>query len=400
MDNLPSSGNNSFEPPQPPQPPPLNPNPSNPLPPPNPSYTPYPPSPSPLSSEASAKEDDPVVLTHQEVAQHEPRDSHGRFTKDSTPEPPQNPQTAPIQPEQPRVIPPIIEVNQNTEPSEKSDPPLFGFFLTNPVTYLKLFLKRLLKRQAITLKIPVLAIIVIMVGIGGFGLGFQSGTNWALARLFPNYSPILHRSITEQGVIQKSSRGYFLKSDDKEGTLWTLKSISANVKIEDYKDQRVQIKGNLTPTPNLIEVSEIISFESEPSPITQTTLTTPNSPNTLTLPDIPSQDSLPKLYPGLQWDLTQRKTLIFTSGKRKIEQEGVYLESALTPDFPQAFIDYYTGELANSGFKQTFNSRDPDNTTITFAKNELFLTFGTKSIYSGSGENRKISGYKAFIEHN
>lgn len=201
---------------------------------------------------------------HSEVAEHRPRDAHGHFLPyehPTSPHPDSSPQTPLNPPPSPSWLPPIIEVNQNTEPSSKKDPPLFGFFLTNPVTYFKAFLNRLIKRQAITIKIPVLAIIVFMVGLGGFGIGFQSGTTWALAKLFPNYSPILHRGITEQGIIQKSSKGYFLQANGKDKTIWTLQSVSANIKLEDYVDSPVQIKGNLTSTPNLIEVSEVISFK-------------------------------------------------------------------------------------------------------------------------------------------
>lgn len=217
---------------------------------------------------------------YSEVAQHKPRDAHGHFKSVSSQAPlipsehPTNPtpnQTTSQTPSNPSsFLPPIIEINQNTQPSSKKDPPLFGFFLTNPVTYLKAFLSRLIKRQAITIKIPVLAIIVFMVGIGGFGIGFQSGTTWALAKLFPNYSPLLHREITEQGIIQKSSKGYFLQTNDKAKTIWTLQSTSANVKLADYVNQQVQVKGNLTSIPNLIEVSEVISFDDNkptPSPI-------------------------------------------------------------------------------------------------------------------------------------
>ncbi|MBI2315385.1 hypothetical protein HYU93_05025 [Candidatus Daviesbacteria bacterium] len=103
------------------------------------------------------------------VAQHQARDEHGRFVKfehlnDSYPTTHNEPdvyhaqscqavpssQTIPNQQSQPSsVLPPIIEINQNTKPTDKEDPPLFGFFLTNPVTYLKKFLTKLLKRQMI-----------------------------------------------------------------------------------------------------------------------------------------------------------------------------------------------------------------------------------------------------------
>lgn len=109
---------------------------------------------------------------------------------------------------------------------------------------------------------------------------------------------------------------------------------------------------------------------------------------------------LPTHYSELNWQTTQTKTLIFTSGKRKIEEEGVYLESAQITDFPQDFINYYISELKAKNFKQTLNSIDPDRITVTYAKDDLFLTFGVKNIYKGSGEKKQLAGYKAYIEHN
>ena len=331
---------------------------------------------------------------YSEAAQNKPRDEHGHFIH-TNPDPQtpiqsgQTPPTSPITPA-PSFLPPLVEINRNTKPTEKEDPPLFGFFLTNPVTYLKKFLTKLLKRQMITLRIPVLALIVVMVGVGGFGVGFKSGLNYAVGKLFPNFSPILHRSITAQGIIQKSTKGYYLQANDKDKTLWTLQPKSKNINLADFQDQKVEVKGNLTPTPNLIEVSEVVSFESP-------------SPTPLTIPVRSASDSVasgPKLYSALEWEVTQSKTLLFTSGKRRIEQEGVYLESSQVPDLPQAFLDYYTQNLQNLGFKETLNSSEPAGITITYAKEDLFLTFGVKNIYSGSGDAKKLTGYKAFIEHN
>ena len=249
----------------------------------------------------------------------------------------------------------------------------------------------------ITLRIPVLALLIIMVGLGGFGVGFKSGSNYILGKLFPNFSPILGRSITAQGIILKSSKGYYLQANDKDKTMWTLNPATSNINLKDYENQKVEIKGKMTPTPYLIEVLEITSFEPKPTSAPAVpSQTTPNNPNSPNLPD----SSLPALFSSLTWEVTKSKTLIFTSGLRKIEQEGVYLESAQVLNFPQDFINYYTNQLTNSGFKQTLNSSEPTGTTITYAKDDLFLTFGAKNIYTGSGENRKLTGYKAFIEHN
>ncbi len=349
-------------------------------------------------------------LVHSAVASHQKRDEHGRFIPEHEEKveqttPPPVPASPPGEPNTPNPapsgagLPPIIEINQNTQPSSKKDPPLFGFFLTNPVTYLRAFLNKLLKRQMITLRIPVLALIIIMAGVGGglggFGIGFKSGINYGLGKLFPNFSPILHRGITAQGIIQKSSAGYYLQANDKNKTLWTLNPASKNVNLSDFEGMKVQIKGNLTPTPNLIEVSEIISFETTPSP-------SPVSPTggLTTFNPVPNGTGLPKLYSDIKWEKTQKKVLLFTSGKRRIEEEGIYLESEQLLSIPQAFLDYYTNQLTNSNFKETLNSQDNTGTTITYSKDDLFLTFGVKNIYSGSGDNKKLVGYKAYIEHN
>ncbi|MBI2599869.1 hypothetical protein HYW43_03045, partial [Candidatus Daviesbacteria bacterium] len=165
----------------------------------------------------------------------------------------------------------------------------------------------------ITLRIPVLALIVVMVGVGGFGVGFKSGLNYAVGKLFPNFSPILHRSITAQGIIQKSTKGYYLQANDKNKTMWTLIPKSQNVNLADFQDQKVEVKGNMTPTPNLIEVSEVVSFEAKPSP-SPTPLTTP-APRSLGEmgANLPNSSALPALYSGLTWEITQSKTLLFTS---------------------------------------------------------------------------------------
>lgn len=102
--------------------------------------------------------ENPDTLKHEhysEVAQNKPRDEHGHFihanpdpqTPQNTPNPsiPSDPSLPDEASAKPGFLPPIIEINQNTKPTEKEDPPLFGFFITNPVTYLKKFLSGLLR---------------------------------------------------------------------------------------------------------------------------------------------------------------------------------------------------------------------------------------------------------------
>lgn len=266
--------------------------------------------------------------------------------------------------------------------------PFFKFF-----DWIKNFLKR---NQYITIKIPIIGVLL---AFSGLGVGFNLGFNAAVSKFFPNSSPVFHRSITLEGIVQKSdSQKYYLKTEDN---LWTLKAIKPDVNLANYINKQAQILGNLTKEANMVEVSEVIPLDSLnlptssvisvpfPSPVTSDPQSSPN-PNV----------ELPQLFSGLEWVTTQKRTLIFTSGKRKIEQEGVYLESAQQSTFPQDFINYYIQEFKNKGFKETLNSISPDGITITYAKDDLFLTFGTKNKYSGSGDKKQLVGYKAYIEHN
>lgn len=378
-------------------------------PPPN---TPNPPKISKILSEAEG----PDALKHEhysEAAQEKPRDEHGRFKSESSqasliPErPDQNPlpisQITPTPPNpSPSSNPPTplpITISENTKYSAKIDPPLFNIsvIFTNPVTYLKNFLSRFLKNQDIDLRLRIKPFATIGLVIA---FGLVGGTAFSIGRyLFPNSSPILHRQVVYPGVVQKGEAGqYYLMSYDS--TLWKLKPKINNIKLSDLVDKRVVVTGNLTSESHLIEVSEVIVSETNPQPITPASQNSPNSPNTPNLPNIPDQNLLPKLYSGITWETNQKKILTFTSGRRRIEQEGVYLESARVLNLPQDFINYYTNQLTNLGFKQTLNSKDPDGTIITYSKDELFLTFGIKNIFSGTGDNKKIMGYRAYIEHN
>lgn len=249
---------------------------------------------------------------------------------------------------------------------------------------------KLLNNQDIDLRLKIkpfatIGFIIVFAAVGG--------TSFSIGRyLFPNSSPILHREVNYQGVIQKTDSGqYYLTLADN--TIWTLKPKSkSNVNFQNLQSGQAFVRGNLTWDSYVIEVSEVIPLDNSnsPAPIILT------SPQNSTLVDEESSSSassvdLPVIYSGLQWEKTQKKLLTFTSGKRRIEQEGLYFESALVKEFPQDFINYYLQELKQRGFKETLNSISPEGLTITYSKGDLFLTFGIKY---------KKSGYTAFIEHN
>lgn len=203
------------------------------------------------------------------VAQHEQRDSSGRFAKtDHLTNPDSigtNGQPSPNSPNTPNHpnIPLPVSFTQNNKYSEKNDPPLVSVSVTNPITYLKLFIKRLLRNEGITIKIkPLTAIFLIAALSASFGTGFN-----VAKMFFPTSSPILHRAITLQGTIQKSETGqYYLSLPD--GSFWKLNLINLTTQssLSNLNSKQVLVKGNMTAENNVIEVKEVIAFD-RPTPI-------------------------------------------------------------------------------------------------------------------------------------
>lgn len=219
-------------------------------------------------------------------------------------------------------------------------------------------------------------------------------------QFFPASSPVFAREISIQGILKSSETGlYTLVLPNQEAYSLKLKPAASLTNLK--KLNEVVVKGRLGWAPFVIEEAEIY-------PLNFTTSSENPNPALQPLPSLTSQitpalsasPNLPTLYPNLTWETTQKKLLIFTSGKRKIEEEGIYLESSQISSFPQDFINYYLENLKATGFKETLNSISPEGITITYAKDDLFLTFGVKNIYQGSGNTKLLIGYKAFLEHN
>lgn len=280
-------------------------------------------------------------------------------------------------------LPPPIQVTSGDDSlvEVKVKNPFFRFFD---------WLKKLIKNEGIKANFTIKPLTAML--ITTTFASFFTGTGLAIAKFFfPNSSPILHREVVYQGNLQRTPSGFILTLPNSE--LYTLRPKSNTaVNFKSLSDGLALVKGNLTKEKFVIEASEITPLDSSPqiAPL-------PPIPSN---PPAPSGAGLPEVFPGLDWQTTQKRTLIFTSGRRKIEQEGVYLESAQVTSFPQDFINYYLGEFKSKGFKETLNSVNPEGITITYAQNDLFLTFGTKNIYKGSENQKQLAGYKAFIEHN
>ena len=189
-------------------------------------------------------------------------------------------------------LPPPIKITPNSPdtPDASDDDSIVDIKVKNPFAKFFDWIKSFLRRnQNITIKIPIIGVFI---AISSFGAGVGSGYNWgfnnAFSKFFPDSSPVFHRAISVDGLIQKStSNKYYLRSADNY--TWTLKPANSAVSIADYVGKEVTIKGNLTKEKSVIEVSEIIATapqgEALESAAPQIFLNSPNSQNPPDIPD-------------------------------------------------------------------------------------------------------------------
>lgn len=196
------------------------------------------------------------------VAQHEARDTTGKFVKS---EHLTNGQSPPISQNSPNPVnssslPLPVSFTENNKYSEKNDPPMVDLKVTNPVTYFKKWVYKFFKNQDIDLHLRIKPFATI-----GLILAFTAvgGTTFSIGRyFFPNSSPIFHRSITLQGTIQTSESGqYYLILP--EGSIWTLNPTN-NINLNSLINRQVLVKGNMTAEANVVNVNEVISFDKKP----------------------------------------------------------------------------------------------------------------------------------------
>ena len=213
----------------------------------------------PPSVDPPAQTPDPVIEAHSQTAQHEQRDSHGRFIHEGSTPPPNLPNSSNIP-----NLPQPIQVTQGGGSSDKGkgkdNETLVDVKVNNPFASFFNWIKKLIMHEGINIKIkPLTAIGMIAIAGASYGTGYHVGLSDAAKIFFPNSSPILHRSVSYQGVVQKSQSGqYYLTLPDN--TLWTLKPTSTNINLSNMTGKQVLIKGNLTAEQNVVEVKEVLTF--------------------------------------------------------------------------------------------------------------------------------------------
>lgn len=179
----------------------------------------------------------------------------------------------------------VIDFEETKKYSEKNDPPLIDLKVTNPVTYLKLFIKKLFANEGIDLRLKIRPFTAILIVLFISGTGFTLGT---FGVFFPALKTFQKEPFVQipasptyistfYGTLGKSESGlYYLLM---EGSQVINLNISANVNLKKYLGKRLLASGIYYKNTNTLEVSKANSLELLPtSPVAiPTFVATPTS---------------------------------------------------------------------------------------------------------------------------
>lgn len=187
---------------------------------------------------------------HKETAKKEARDKSGRFTK---------------------PLPPFISSTETKDPL----PPLVSLKVTNPITYLKLWWKKVLGNEGIELKLkirPLTAIALVIIILGtGFSIGWWTAV---LSRIpiikgvipAPTSTPNPWRETAFAGTLKYTdqSRRYYLVTQDSEAV--TLE-VPENVNLSKFVGKRILARGSYNAQTKVLIVEEASDMEILPTQV-------------------------------------------------------------------------------------------------------------------------------------
>jgi len=149
------------------------------------------------------------------------------------------------------------------------EPPLVSFQVTNPVTYLKLWWKKIMRNEGVDFRFrirPVTAVLLASILVAG-GAGFGWVTKSVLSQVpvlkdfLPTPIPIADpwRDTAYSGTLRKVSEGkYYLQTGD--GQAVTL-SIPENVNLEKFVGKRIFASGKYNRATEVLLVEDATDLE-------------------------------------------------------------------------------------------------------------------------------------------
>lgn len=189
-------------------------------------------------------------------ANSQPRGNHGRFIKLSTSLPPT-----------PKSSSPTIKIYNSSRPLPKKDPPLVSFEVENPITYLKLWWKKVIAGEGIDIRFrikPLTAIaIVAIIAAGGFGLGrFSLPASNPIVKYIPQPAPTPTpnpwRNTAFSGLLKQSGSRFYLVTSSAEAI--TLE-VPINVNLVKYIGKRIFATGSLNTQTGILRVTDASDLE-------------------------------------------------------------------------------------------------------------------------------------------
>jgi hypothetical protein len=154
------------------------------------------------------------------------------------------------------------------------EPDLINFKVSNPVTYLRLWWKKVIANEGINIKIkPLTAIIITVIAVGGvYGGGYLTAmnvlrkvpvVNQFIPPITPTPNPL--RNAGFAGILRKSGDKFFLQTGDGQAINLI---IPANVNLNSFIGKRIFATGSFNTIAGYLTVQDATDLEVLPaSPI-------------------------------------------------------------------------------------------------------------------------------------
>lgn len=216
-----------------------------------------------------------TIPTNSSNSQARSRDSEGRFISNDLHEAGKSTQSQDKnQSSLSNAVPSLFSLNSKTE--SQTTPPLLDIKITNPITYLKIWWKRILANEGIDFRLrihPLTAIIIsLAIAAGSFGLGrvtlpANSPIIKYIPQLAPSPAPDPWRETAFTGILRysDSSKKYYLTTGASEAI--TLE-VPANVDLSKQSGKRIFATGKYNKDSGILKVASSTDLEILPARIT------------------------------------------------------------------------------------------------------------------------------------